>query len=211
MLKLFTILLTGMGISFLGSLPLGSLNMIALQIAVQANTKKAIFFALGVAMVEIIYVGISLTGMRWVWQHQALFYTLEWATVWLFFILALVAFLAAYKKNNAQKKTIVSNRLPPFWLGVSMSAINPAQIPFWFLWSTYLFSIQLLIPAAAPFIAYMMGIGIGTLTGLALFIFGGKWLVQKIQASNRSINIAVGIVFLLSAAIQLYRVLLHTK
>jgi small neutral amino acid transporter SnatA (MarC family) len=41
---------------------------------------------------------------------------------------------------------------------------------------------------------------------LGIFIFAGKWLVNKLQASHRAINIAVGIIFVISAIIQFYRV-----
>ena len=94
-----------------------------------------------------------------------------------------------------------------FWLGFTMSAVNPVQIPFWFIWSAYLFSNKLLLPTQAYYIFYIAGIGTGTLCGLAIFIFAGRWLVNKLHASNRIINIIVGIVFIVSAAIQLYRVL----
>jgi len=40
--SLFTIFFTGMLISFLGSLPLGSLNVSAMQVAITENNKKAI-------------------------------------------------------------------------------------------------------------------------------------------------------------------------
>ena len=94
-----------------------------------------------------------------------------------------------------------------FWLGFTMSAINPVQIPFWFIWSTYLLSNKILLPLPLHFNIYTLGIGTGTLGGLAIFIFAGRWLLNKLKASNRVINIIVGIVFIVSAAIQLYRVL----
>jgi threonine/homoserine/homoserine lactone efflux protein len=69
-----------------------------------------------------------------------------------------------------------------------------------------LFSNKILLPKQSYFNFYIAGIGIGTLCGLAIFIFAGRWLLKKLQASSRIINIIVGIVFIISAAIQLYRV-----
>jgi small neutral amino acid transporter SnatA (MarC family) len=54
---------------------------------------------------------------------------------------------------------------------------------------------------------YTAGIGIGTLIGLAIFVYAGKWLINKLQASYSTINISVGIIFIISAFVQLYRVL----
>ena len=207
MFSLLTIFFIGMLISFLGSLPLGSLNVSAMQIAITENIKKAIQFSLGVALVEILYVRLSLTGIDWVIAHQQLFYILEWITVFLFIILAISSFWVARKKNTATKNILLNNTMNRFWLGFTMSAINPVQIPFWFIWSTYLFSNKILLPVPSYFNVYIAGIGTGTLTGLAIFIFAGRWLLAKLHASQRIINIIVGIVFIISAAIQLYRVL----
>lgn len=206
MLSLLAIFFIGMLISFLGTLPLGSLNVSAMQIAITEDTRKAILFSLGVALVEILYVRLSLQGIDWVIAHQQLFYLLEWATVFLFVVLAISSFMAARKKNSNAKNILLNNKMNRFWLGLTMSAINPVQIPFWFIWSTYLLSNNILLPQPVQFNTYTAGIGIGTLIGLGIFIFAGRWLLNKLKASHRIINIIVGIVFIISAAIQLYRV-----
>ena len=206
MYSLLTIFLTGMFISFLGSLPLGSLNVSAMQVAITENTRKAIQFSLGVALVEILYVRLSLKGINWIIANQLLFTVLEWMTVFLFIIMGISSFWAAAKKNSARKNILLNNNMNRFWLGFTMSAINPVQIPFWFIWSTYLLSNKILLPVALHFNLYTAGIGAGTLAGLAIFIFAGRWLLYKLHASHRIINIIVGIVFVISAAIQLYRI-----
>jgi threonine/homoserine/homoserine lactone efflux protein len=207
MFKLAEVFFTGMLISFLGALPLGSLNVSAMQLAIAENIRNAVKFSLGVVLVEVLYVRLSLKGMDWVIANQRLFYVLEWVTVFLFVVLAISSFLTAGKKIGEKKSILLNNKMNRFWLGFIMSAINPVQIPFWFIWSTYLLSNKILLPAEIEFNMYTAGIGIGTLAGLALFIFAGKWLVNKLNASHRIINLIVGIVFLLSAFIQLYRVL----
>ncbi|MBC8035525.1 MAG: LysE family transporter [Chitinophagaceae bacterium] len=202
-----TIFFTGMLISFLGTLPLGTLNVSAMQLSVQENTRNAVKFALGVALVEIIYVRISLKGMNWVMEHQTVFRVLEWITVLLFIVLAISSFRTARKKEGDQKNIVLKNNLDRFLLGFTMSAINPVQIPFWFIWSTYLLSNKFLLPKELHFNIYTAGIGIGTLIALAFFIFAGKWIITRLKASHRAINMVVGFVFLLSAGIQLYRLL----
>ncbi len=206
MFEIIRIFFTGLLISLLGALPLGTLNITAMQVSIQENSRNAIKFSLGVALVEIAYVRISLQGMNWVIKHHTLFYVLEWLTVLLFIILAISSFVSA-KKSRDQKNVLLNNKMNRFFLGFTMSALNPVQIPFWFIWSTYLLSTNVLKPTETQFNSYTVGIGFGTLLGLAIFIFAGKWLVNKLQASHRAINITVGIIFVISAAIQLYRVI----
>jgi threonine/homoserine/homoserine lactone efflux protein len=205
MIEVVRIFITGLIISLLGALPLGTLNVTAMQISVQENSRNAIKFSLGVALVEIAYVSISLKGMDWVISHQQLFYILEWITVLLFIVLAISSFATA-KKSRDQKNILLNNKMNRFYLGFTMSALNPVQVPFWFIWSTYLLSTGVLHAEEIQFNFYTAGIGVGTLIGLGIFIFAGKWLVNKLQASHRAINIAVGIIFVISAIIQFYRV-----
>ena len=53
----------GMLVSFIGSLPLGTLNIAAMQISIQDGIRAAIFFSIGSLTAEIIYVRISLVAM----------------------------------------------------------------------------------------------------------------------------------------------------
>ena len=104
MFSLLAIFFTGMLISFLGSLPLGSLNVSAMQVAITENTRNAIQFSLGVALVEILYVRLSLQGIDWVLANQQLFYILEWVTVFIFILMAASSFWVASKKKYGHKK-----------------------------------------------------------------------------------------------------------
>jgi threonine/homoserine/homoserine lactone efflux protein len=205
MFSLLRVFMTGMLISFLGTLPLGSLNVSAMQVAVEENVRNAIRFALGVALVEILYVRVSLQAMHWVEAHQLVFRVLEWSTVLLFVVLAVSSFISAGNKAGEKKSLLLGNRLNRFWLGFSMSAVNPVQIPFWFIWSTYLVSTGVLATTGIAYNSYTAGIGLGTLAGLGVFIFGGRWVVRKMKAGHKIINRVVGMVFLVSAIIQLYR------
>jgi threonine/homoserine/homoserine lactone efflux protein len=205
MAEVIRIFFTGLIISLLGALPLGTLNITAMQISLQENSRNAMNYAFGAALVEIFYVRVSLKGMHWVMSNQQLFYILEWVTVLLFIILAVSSFLTA-RKSREQKNILLNNKMNRFFLGFTMSALNPVQVPFWFIWSTYLLSTGVLKPVEIQYNFYTAGIGIGSMLGLGVFIFAGKWLVQKLNASHRTINITVGIIFTISAIIQLYRV-----
>jgi hypothetical protein len=88
-----------------------------------------------------------------------------------------------------------------------MCAINPVQIPFWFGWSAVLFSKKILQPMAAQYNSYIVGIGIGTLMGNCVFIFGGRFLVKHIQNSQAYLNWVIGAIFTITAFIQLYKIL----
>jgi threonine/homoserine/homoserine lactone efflux protein len=202
--KLPRIFVTGLFISFLGTLPLGTMNIAAMQISVSDGLRPAIYFALGVLLVEIIYVRASLVAMNWIRKNQKLFRILEWVTLLIIVALAVSSFVAA-ADPVVKKNVVLSNTLHRFWLGTAMSALNPMQIPFWFGWSTVLFTKKVLLPKNRHYNMYIVGIGIGTLAGMCLFIFGGRLLVDSLNSKQNVISWIIGGIFSITAIIQGWR------
>lgn len=201
------IIFMGFLVSFLGQLPLGNMSFTATQIGIQEDVKRAWQFAFGVAIVEMIYLRFALTGMDWVVQHRVLFLALGWITVAMFLVLGILAFIQASKEDDGAKALVLNNRVHRFLLGLTMSALNPVQIPFWFLWTSTLIQLKVLPIATIPFNAFTAGAGAGTLAGLAVYIHGGNWLVNRMKTSNRTLNKVMGIIFMVTALIQLYRMI----
>jgi threonine/homoserine/homoserine lactone efflux protein len=205
--KYLHIFFFGLLISFLGSLPLGTLNVAAMQIGIQESIQNAIWFSLGSLLVEMIYVRISLVAMDWVQKQQRLMKAMEWVTLVIIVALAIGSFVAAFKSGGGAKNVLLNNNLHPFVLGMLMCAINPVQIPFWFGWSTVLFTKKILEPRPLYYNIYIVGIGVGTLLGNCVFIFGGKWMVQRIANSEQYLNWVIGGIFAVTALIQLMMIL----
>jgi threonine/homoserine/homoserine lactone efflux protein len=207
--KLLLIFCWGLLISFLGSLPLGTLNVAAMQIGIQESIKQAIYFSLGSLLVEMIYVRISLVGVDWIRKQEKLMKGMEWFTLIIIVALAVGSFIAAASKDESSKNVMLQNNMHRFLLGMFMSAINPVQIPFWFGWSTVLFNKKILLPVKSHYNIYIVGIGLGTLIGNCLFIFGGKLLTQRISNSQQYINWVIGSIFALTAVVQAIKMIRH--
>lgn len=199
--------LCAMLISFLGQLPLGNMNMTATQLSVQEGNKQAWLYALGIALVEVVYLRISLLGMDWIRKNETLFLILGWVTVVLFLTLGILSFIAAKKQKKESKGLLLKTNMNRFVLGLSISAVNPAQIPFWFIWSTYLVERNILEPTMSHYNAFTIGAAIGSLAGEALYIHGGKWLIKKLKASDQKLNIFMALIFIATALIQLYKMI----
>jgi threonine/homoserine/homoserine lactone efflux protein len=198
----------GLMVSFLGSLPLGTLNVAAMQISVQESIRNAIYFSLGSLTVEMIYVRISLIGINWIQKQKKLFRWMEWITLGIVLALAIGSFIAAMQPHQA-KNVMLNNNVHRYLLGVMLGSISPVQIPFWFGWSTVLFTKKILLPKNSYYNLYIIGIGLGTLFGNCVFIFGGKFIVQKLNANQNLLNWIIGGIFALTALILLIKILLH--
>ena len=186
---------------------MGTLNITAMQIGIQESIKNALLFALGSLTVEMIYVRISLVGIDWVSRQEKLMRAMQWITLAIIIALAVGSIMAALHPSDAAKNVVLQNNLHRTLLGMFMCAINPVQIPFWFGWSAVLFSKKILQPVSTQYNSYIVGIGIGTLMGNCVFIFGGRFLVKHIQNSEAYINWVIGAIFTITAFIQLYKIL----
>ena len=198
----------GLIVSFLGTLPLGTLNVAAMQMGIQESIHNAIMFSIGCIVTEMIYVRISLIGVNWVRKQKKLFRWLEWITLGIVVALAIGSFSAAMH-HHEEKNLILNNTINRFLLGMFLSAINPIQIPFWFGWSTILFDKKVLNPKNSYYNIYIIGIGLGSLFGNFIFIFGGQFIVAKLNANMNILNWVIGGIFALTAVIQLIKILMH--
>ena len=199
------ILFLGVVLSFLGQLPLGTLSLTATQIAIQENFRNAWKYSIGVALIEMVYLRLVMSGMQWIISQQLVFTIFNWVTVVFFAVLGVLSFITAQKQEKGEKALLLNNRLDRFVLGMFMSALNPAQIPFWFIWTGYFINLGWLKPGFAEFNYFTLGSGFGTVAGLIVYIYGGNWLVSKMKTSNRTLNKIIGIIFIVAAGVQLYR------
>jgi len=195
-----------MVISFLGSLPLGTLNIAAMQISISSGVAAAMLFSAGSLLMEIIYVRLSLVAMDWIRKQERILKILEWATLIIVLALAAASFYAALHPK-IEKNIVLDSPLPKFLLGLIMSAVNPVQIPFWFGWSTVLFTKKVLMPRQDHYNIYIAGIGIGTFIGNCIFIFGGLLIATKINTNQHILNWIIGGIFAATALIQLWKIL----
>lgn len=194
----------GLLISFLGSLPLGPLNLITTYVSVSKGTVAGFAFAAGCILTELIFVRLAVVSMEWISRKQRLFKALEWITILIILILAVYSFIAA-SKHTGFASAMPGEIKSPFWSGVAISAVDPMKIPFWFLWSSFLLGKEILIPESSFYNYYTAGIGVGSLLGFIIFIYGGNYFIGSIKSNQYIINWIIGAVLLATAGIQVYR------
>lgn len=199
-MRFFKIFSTGLTISFLGTLPLGTLNIAAMQISLSDGIRPALYFVLGALIVEMIYVRMSLVAMNWVMKQKRIFRVFEWVSILIILALAISSFVAA-SDPVVKKNVLLSGGIHRFWLGVLMSALNPVQIPFWFGWSTVLFSKNVLQHRESDYNNYILGIGTGTFIGNLVFVVGGRFIVEVLDTNQRLMHGIIGCIFLITAIV----------
>ena len=127
--SLFRVGWYGFFISFLGSLPICTMNVVATNIAVRNGVYTAMTYAVGSMLVEIIYVRAALVAMDWFQKRHKIFRLFEWFTVIVILALAGGSFMAAIQMKTFSA-ALPEISIRPFLLGALLSATNPLHIPF---------------------------------------------------------------------------------
>jgi threonine/homoserine/homoserine lactone efflux protein len=200
------IFLWGLIISFVGTLPLSTLNVAAMQISSQEGIAPAMYFSVGTLLTEMIYVRISLVGINWIRKQRKLFRWMEWITFFLLLVFAAGSFYAA-SQTRSTENVLLNNNINRFLLGMFMSSITFMHFPFWFGWSSILFGKKILVPRGDYYNVYIVAIGLGTFLANCIFIYGGVYIAQRLNQNQHLINLILGWVFVLTAVLQLVKIL----
>jgi threonine/homoserine/homoserine lactone efflux protein len=204
MLKLLRIFFTGIFVSFLGALPLGTQNLAAMQIAISDGLQPALIFSLGLILADIFYIYVTLLAMQWIQGQKKLFKTLEWVTLIIVIALAASNFYAA-THPTVQKNVLLSNSIPPLLLGLLLNGVNPMQIPFWFGWNTVLFTKKILEPRWKHYNLFVGGASVGFFAAILIFIVGGRLIADKINNNQDIVYFIIGGIFTITGLIQIWK------
>jgi len=191
--KYLKIPLAGFAISFLGSLPPGTLNITAFEIAASQNQNQAIIFTVGAVLIEMLVIWMLLKPSgRIKVSDRFLFYLFPVTIIFLLY-LAISNFvsLATSVGFQAEERSFL-NLKSVFFLGVLLSALNPLQIPFWIGWTKALRVKNIFWDGPMSYVLYIGAIGLGTFLALALFILGGQQIIESYSVYGHIITLLLG-------------------
>lgn len=187
-------------ISLIGSIPLGTLNITAFQLAYSFGLKPAVLFALGALTVEMICVGLTLLPSFQI-KEKWLLYVLPLMIVVLVF-LGMETLLTEVQNEKFSQVTIV--RLP-FLTGMFFSASNPVHIPYWMGFNAVFRERGLLTTQKSIRVVYLTAIALGSGGAFVFYILSASYFSDVIFAYQHIITNAIGVLYLGFAVFLLLR------
>src|SRR3954463_5537717 len=130
-MKLLKNIGVGFLVSFMGSVPLGYLNVIGYQVYIRNGMHDTIFFLLVVMSVEALVIYFTLISMDKLIKNKKILKWIEGFSVLFMFVIAYV-FYASSSATVTQSEIL--NRYaayPPYIIGIILSCFNFIQLPFW--------------------------------------------------------------------------------
>jgi threonine/homoserine/homoserine lactone efflux protein len=189
----------GITSSFIGTLPLGMLNLTVLQLALNNKQPQAVRFSLGASVIEFVQIFGTLLSMN---------ILLNLPYVNTFFSIISIPILVYLGVKNMKKSANTEGgaltEKNTFYQGIVLGFANVVVYPFWLLWGNIFVQNGWLIPTPLAYFYFSIGAGIGTFLGFFTFILLGKILWKRLFKLQNIMDKVIGITFLGFAAFQFY-------
>ena len=170
----------GFLVSFIGSIPLGYLNIIGYDIYKTSGLFKTIYYLLGVLSIEFLVIFFTLYFANKLNNNKKLLKFIEGFGIIFMFILAYIFYSNA--NSDGVNKTTFSNISQNFYFsGIVFSSLNFIQIPFWLSWNLYLLNSNYIEVSHSRKYFYVLGTLIGTFVGMLTLIISLHYLTENVD------------------------------
>lgn len=200
-------ILVGLLVSFIGSIPLGYLNIIGFEIYSKFGINSLVFYLFGVISVEVFVVYFTLIFARKLVNNKKLMKAIDYFAILFLFILAYSFYAHSNqttgKQNDLDKLVMYS----PYLIGMLLNCVNFLQFPFWTGWNLYLMNGNYITIENKLKYYYVIGTALGTFLGmLALVLILNSLSQNTTFFSQYVIPIIIPLFFIVLAFIQMYKV-----
>jgi hypothetical protein len=189
-------------VSFLGTLPLGTLNLSVANYAFVHNWSGAEGFSIAAISVEMLVVRVALLAIRRLERLAHFFKVFNILTCGVLLFLASNSLLAAWQME-AFRATVPFPSVNPWTSGFLLSLTNPLHLPFWMGWTAILRSRNILGDEPCHYNTFITAIGLGTAAAFSIYALAGGYLIRLPGSSQVLLNWIVGIALLVTAIAQI--------
>ena len=171
----------GFLVSFIGSIPLGYLNVVGYDVFKKFGINETIFYLLGVISVEFFVIYFTLLFANQLIANQKLLKFIEGFSVVFMFVLALVFYTSASSETTNPSVLERYVNYSPFVVGLILSSLNFIQVPFWTSWNLYLLNGNYIEISKNKKYFYVFGTVFGTFSGMLVLIFSLNYLTLEFE------------------------------
>lgn len=170
----------GFLVSFLGSIPLGYLNVIGFDIYNSAGLHSTLLYLLGVICIEFCVIFLTLIFADKLRKKENLIKYIEAFSVLFMFVLGYVFYSSAGSEDAG--KTVFSNTFQNFFFaGIVYSLLNFIQVPFWLSWNLYLLNGKYIEISNNRKYFYVLGTLAGTFSGMLVLILSLHYFASNVD------------------------------
>ncbi|MFK7049087.1 MULTISPECIES: LysE family transporter [Flavobacterium] len=166
--------IVGFSISFIGSIPLGYLNIMGLHYFKQDLITSTLFYLLGVVIIESLVIFFTAKGVSKINLTPHLKTKISLFSIAFLLLLSYLAKQSATPEES-HNPLVIQIINYPFITGIILSSLNFSQIPFWLSWNLYILNEKYANFQQNGILSYTIGASLGTFIGmLSLIVFLDK-------------------------------------
>ncbi len=198
----FQLIWSGILSSFVGTLPLGMLNLTVLQMSLAKRQRQAIAFSFGVVIVEFLQIFLTFLAMN-------VLLNIPYLNTGLAIVSIPILLFLGFKnlKNSPNTEGVVLSDKNAFWQGILLSFANVLVYPFWLLWGNLFVKNGWLSPTPLAYSIFAFGAIIGTFSAFLMFILLGKILWKRLINVQKITNKLIAFAFFGFAFFQIYKLI----
>ncbi len=199
-------IVVGFLVSFIGSLPLGYLNVVGFHLFQNLGREQLIMYLLGVALVEMLVIYVSLIfAHRLSLNKKLLNYIEVFSSIFMLILAGYFAYEASIQKAGPPDYIDTLDDYHPFTSGLMLSGLNFMQIPFWVGWSLYLINGNYIRSTGNFKYFFVFGAAIGTFGGMYCFVMLlNKVTEESTTYSPKIVAWAIPLIFFMMAIFAIY-------
>jgi hypothetical protein len=200
-------ILVGFIVSFLGSLPLGYLNILGIEILSKWGINPLVEYLFGVIVVEAFVIYFTVIFSNKLAQNRRLMKFIDFFAI--FFLLLIACLFYVYSNQSVQDHNYLEEYIQysPFLIGMVLCGLNFLQIPFWMAWNLYLLNANYIVLIQRLKFHYILGTLVGTFFGMfAIIIILESISQQLLDYSQKLIPIIIPLFFIGLAVFQVVKV-----
>jgi hypothetical protein len=183
----------GFLVSFIGSIPLGYLNVVGYQVYEKAGLSPTVLYLLGVIIIEFFVIYFTLIFAKRLAANKKLTKYIEGFSIVFMFVLAYVF----YSSGKAKSDFSTTYDYAPLLLGIVLSCLNFIQIPFWTGWNLWLLNGKYIEISGYRKYIFVLGTIVGTFCGMLTLILALHFFASNVDfLAKYLMQIIIPLVFL---------------
>lgn len=170
----------GFLVSFIGSIPLGYLNIVGFNVYQSQGIFNTLLYLLGVITIEFLVIFTTLIFAKKLMSNIKLIKFIEAFSVVFMFILAYIFYISS-QSESASQTVFNSHADSPYLFGIILSSLNFISIPFWLSWNLYLLNGKYIEVSDSKKYFYVLGTLIGTFAGMLVLILSLHYISENVD------------------------------
>lgn len=166
MMKVLKNIFVGFLVSFIGSIPLGYLNIIGFEVYSKSGISALIFYLLGVITIEAVVIYCTLLFADKLSRNKKMMKFIDLFSIIFMLILAYIFYYQSKVDRSTESQLSSYIQYSAYLIGIIFSSLNFMQIPFWLGWNVYVVNANYITLGKKLNIVYLTGTLVGSFSGI---------------------------------------------